>query len=187
MRKRKKLTKKPAKPLDTLSEKRDRGRPRRMRASEVLGRSENFRYIFDQVWDRLSGPLLQAKSEAEVNQALQTYAVPYEQNFVPHLVLLIFGVVHDPKFPKRRETQIRYLADSIAALGTVTARRSREIVVEEIAKQRARQRHKILRKEFYIECSCGYAGATYKRKCPMSDPERAKIENHKIIFGNHGL
>ncbi len=153
-----------------------------MRPSEVYGRALNYRTIFTRVWDKLGEPLLKASSEAEVGQAFEAYAAPYTRQFVPSLVRLIFEVVHHPKFPKRREPQINHLADSLAALGWVRPKRSREIVAQELAKERAKLKHRVLRREFYIECTCGYEGPTYKGKCPRRHPEKAKNELLDFIY-----
>lgn len=66
--------------------------------------------------------------------------------------------LHDPRFPKRQQARINFLADSLAGLGRVTPRSSRDICARERAKERAKSRHKIIRYEFYVECSCGYKG-----------------------------
>ncbi len=153
-----------------------------MRPSEVDGRAYNYRMIFGQVWDKLGEPLLRTTSEADVIQAFEAHAPQYARQFVPSLVRLIFEVVHHPKFPKRREPQINYLADSLAALGTVRPKRSREIVAQELAKERAKLEHRVLRREFYIECTCGYEGPAYKGKCPRRHPEKAKSESPGIFF-----
>ena len=183
MPKRKKSLARPQKGLDSISaNKRGRGRPPKIRPSEVLGRALNYRTIFNQVWDQLGEPLLKTTSEAEVAQAFEAYAPQYAWQFVPSLVRLIFEVVHHPKIPKRREPQINYFADSIAALGRVTPKRSREIVAQELAKERAKLKHRVLRREFYIECTCGYQGPAYKGKCPRRHPDKAQSEFQDIFL-----
>ncbi len=99
-----------------------------------------------------------------------------------YLVRLVFKAVHHPKFPKRRDPQINYLADSLAALGRVRPKRSREIVAQELAKERAKLKHRVLRREFYIECTCGYQGPAYKGKCPRRHPDKAQSEFPGIFF-----
>ena len=153
-----------------------------MRPSEVYRRALNYRTIFGQVWDKLSEPFLKTTSEVEVLQALETHAPQYVGQFAPSLVRLIFEVVHHPRFPKRRDPQINYLADSLAALGWVRPKRSREIVAQELAKERAKLKHRVLRREFYIECTCGYQGPAYKGKCPGRHPEKAQSEFPGIFF-----
>jgi len=183
MPKRKKSLSRPQKGLDSISaNKSGRGRPPKMRPSEVYGRALNYRTIFGQVWDKLGEPLLNTTSEAEVAQSFEAYAPQYAYEFVPLLVRLIFEIVHHPKFPKRREPQINYLADSLAALGWVRPKRSREIVAHEVAKERAKLKHRVVRREFYIECTCGYQGPAYKGKCPRRHPGKAQSEFPDILF-----
>lgn len=153
-----------------------------MRPSEVYGRAQNYRTIFGEVWDKLGEPFLKTTSEAEVVQAFEAHAPQYAHEFVPSLVRLISEVVHHPRFPKRREPQINYLADSLAALGRVTPKRSREIVAQELAKEGAKLKHRVLRREFYIECTCGYQGPAYKGKCPRRHPDKAQSEFPSIFF-----
>jgi len=141
-----------------------RGPKPRVRPSEVLGRAENFQGILSQVWDRLWPLLSSAQSEEEVTKAFQTGARPYDQSFVPGLSRLLLSVLKEPTLPKRPESMQRFVADSLAGLEVVTARRSRDICAQERA---ARKRaHHILRYEFYIECSCGYTGHSKDHACP---------------------
>jgi hypothetical protein len=158
MRNRKKLLKKPQKPLDAFSQKRGRGRPRKVRPSEIQGRAQNYRKIFGEIWGRLREPLLQATTEKEVTCVFDDPSIPYTQEFVPALNALILKVIHDPKFPKRPKPQIYFIADSLAGRCWVSARSSRDICAKERARERAKSPHRILRKEFYVECSCGYKG-----------------------------
>jgi hypothetical protein len=157
------------KPLDTHIENRGRGRPWKVRASEVAGRSLNFRGILESVWERIWPSLSQATNETELIGALQK-ANPYERELTP-IAPLIFEVVKAPNFPKRQRPQINFLADSIAALGTVTPRRSRDICARERAREE--RAHHVLRFEFYIECSCRYKGHSKDHACPRCG---AKIE-----------
>ena len=69
--------------VDTYSEKRRRGRPRKCRYTEILGRAENYRRIFTQIWLKLSGPLLAATSEDEVTEAFRSYGEPYAKELYP--------------------------------------------------------------------------------------------------------
>jgi hypothetical protein len=147
----------------TANSKRGRGRPATIRASEVYGRAENFRGILNQVWDRLWPLLSNARSEEEVTKAFQDGARPYDQNFVPGLSQLLLNVLKEPTLPKRPESLQRFLADSLAGVGVVTARRSRDICAQERAKRK--RAHHILRYEFYVECSCGYKGPSNNHAC----------------------
>lgn len=179
MAKREKPTRKAEKKLDKLSEKR-RGRPPRMPASEVFGRAEHYRWILEQVWERLRQPLLQAQTEEEVVKAFAENASPYAERFVPALGPLILRVLRDPKFPKREpkprkgtlkprrpkpNQRIIFLADSLAGVGILSPSRSRDICARERAKERAKSPHHIIRHEFYLECSCGYKGPARDNAC----------------------
>ena len=154
--------------FDKFSEKRGRGRPPKARTSEVFGRAGNYRMIFAEVWPKLRDPLLaiEAGREEEVIRAFQNYAQPYAQNFVPQLASDILRVIHERKFPKRPKAQINFLADSLAGRPNVEPRTSRDICGQERAKERAKSPHKIIRKEFYIVCSCSYQGPAQNNACP---------------------
>jgi hypothetical protein len=161
--KRKNVAKKPKKALDTFQAKRARGRPVRMRASEILGRSGNYRFIFDQVWDRLWPLLSKAQSEGEVIEAFQQGASPYDGQFLPWVAGLALQVLRESRFPKRRAAQVGFFADSLAGVGVVTPRRSRDICAQE--KERKERAHHIISYEFWIECSCGYKGRSQDHAC----------------------
>jgi len=167
MKRRQRVAKGLKKPLDRFPAKPGRGRPTRMRPSEIVGRAFNYRMILGQVWDRLWPLLSEADSEEAVTKAFQDGAQPYTQNFVPGLVRLTLTVLCERRFPKRRQPQINFLADSLAAVGVVTPRRSRDICAEWRAKEKdAQKAHRIIRYEFYIECSCSYKGRSQDHACP---------------------
>jgi len=132
--------------------------------------ADNYRRLLTTAWPKLSGLLLPAESPDDVTKAFQEGAKIMNVNvLVPRLSTFIFDIIHDPRFPHARaKAQIKFLADSLGADGAVTARRSREICAEE----RAVVRHKILRREFYVECTCGYQGPALDgacRQCGTSD------------------
>jgi len=141
---------------------RSRGRPAKVRASEIAGRAANYRWILKSVWDRLWPVLSKAQIEDDVVKALQ-HASPYEREFLPW-ASLVLTVLKARNFPKRQQAQINFLADSVAGLGVVTPRRSRDICAEERA--RTKHAHHIIRYEFYVECSCGYRGHSQDHGCP---------------------
>ena len=154
-----------------------------MRASEVSGRAYHYRLIFSQIWDKIGGSLLMAQTEEEVIRAFEGTAYKGEFERLPSLIL---QVLRERGFPKRgREAQANFLADSLAARGEVSPRTSRDICGKERAKQRAKSLHKIIRKEFYIECTCGYKGPALDnacRKCGAEIPISLDT-----IWGNLGL
>lgn len=139
--------------------------------------AENYRRLLSTAWPKLSGLLLSAQSPDDVTKAFQEGARIMNVNvLVPRLSAFIFGIIRDRRFPhERAKAQIRFLADSLGADGVVTARRSREICAEE----RAVVRHKIVRREFYVECTCGYQGPALDgacRQCGTTDMPDAFVE-----------
>jgi len=135
-----------------------------MRASEIRGRADNNRYIFGRVWDRLWPRLSQAQTDQDVIDAFVEEGQPYAPNFMPGLANLVLRILREPKFPKWREAQINFLADSLAGLGYVAARSSRNICQKE--RIQAKRAHRILSYEFYIECSCDFKGVSKNHACP---------------------
>jgi hypothetical protein len=141
-----------------------RGRPPTIGGSEVYGRAESFRDNLAQVWDRLWPLLSNAHSEAEVTKAFQDGASPYDRYFVPGLSALTLQVLRESTLPKGPKPLQRFLADSLAGVGVVTPRRSRDICAQERAERK--RAHHILRVEFFIVCSCGYKGHSKNHGCP---------------------
>lgn len=168
MRKRKKVDKKRKQPLDTFSAKPGkRGRPVLIRPAEVADRAANFRWIFEQVWDRLWPLLAKATSEEDVSRAFHKGASPYQRGELVGRPVLALRVLRERRFPKRRQARINFLADSLAGVGVISPRRSRDICAQERAKEkRAQSAHRIIRYEFYVECSCGYGGRSQDHACP---------------------
>jgi hypothetical protein len=149
--------------LDTVDEKRRRGPHVRMRPSEIVGRAANNRWILNQVWASLWPLLSEAQNEEDVMKAFQEGASPYDRGFIPFLAGLVIKVMNEPKFPKRRQPRINFLADSLAGAGCVAPRRSRDICEQERAK--AKRAHHIICYEFYVKCSCGYQGHSRNHAC----------------------
>ena len=176
MRKSKRRPKKSQIPLDTVSKKARRGRPPRVRALEIRGRADNNRYIFGQVWDRFWPLLSTAESIEDVQKAVQEGANPYDRNYIG-FESLILQVLRDPKFPKRRKARVNFMADSLAGLGQITPRYSRDICERERAK--AKREHHIIRYEVWIECSCRFKGRSRNHSCPKCG---AAIEFGGSIF-----
>jgi hypothetical protein len=139
-----------------------RGRPTPLRYGEIYGRAQNFTIGLGQVWERVWPLLSVATSEKEVEEALLARANPYAQDLLP-LASLMFRVLREPTFPRRPKSQVRFLADSLAAFGAASPRRSRDICMQERVK--AKGAHHIIRFEYYVECSCGYEGPSKNRAC----------------------
>jgi site-specific DNA-cytosine methylase len=180
MPKRKKSLNRPAKRLDTVLGRRGRGRPPKMLATEVFGRARNYEWILELLWEPLREPLLHAQTEEEIIKAFTENAGSYAREFVPALAPLILQVLRDRRFPKRDpkprkgrlkprklkpNPRIVFLADSLAGRGSISPRRSRDVCARERAKERTKSKHRILRWEYYIECSCGYRGPARSNAC----------------------
>jgi hypothetical protein len=146
---------------DQLTKKRGRGRPRHIDPGIVVGSADHYRTVFLQFWPKLGPRLLAAQSPEEIAKAICEEAAGISTSLAPYSELLL-RIVRDLKFPRLRSTsQIHFLADSLGGQGFVTPRRSREICAEE----RAEKRHFIVRREYYIECSCGYKGPALDGAC----------------------
>jgi hypothetical protein len=158
-------SKSPQEGLDIFFQKRPVGRPHRMAASEVFGRSQNLRLQFSQIWYKVGERLLRAEAGDDVLNALELAGQYWRNELGPgRIPSLILTILRDPKFPKQRvQQQINFLADSLAALGNVSPRRSRDICEQERRKEKVG--HHIIRREFYIECSCGYQGPALNNAC----------------------
>ncbi len=155
--------------LDTVSEKPGkRGRPPQIPATWVRGRADNYRRVFGQIWKHVWPGLSKAQTRQDVVLSFLGAEVGAYATDLVILADLILQVVQDRKFPKRkREAQINFLADSIAAHGMVAPRSSRDICERERA--RVKRVHRILCYEFYVECSCGYKGISRNHACPMCE------------------
>jgi hypothetical protein len=124
--------------------------------------------------------LLAAQTAADVLKALDL-AGQYWRNELGSgtIPALILAILRDSKFPKKRkQQQINFLADSLAAWGSVSPRRSRDICEEERRKEK--KAHHIVRHEYYIECSCGYEGPAKNNACRKCGAEISAI----AVLGN---
>jgi len=157
-------------PLDMDLEKPRRGRRPTIPASWIRGRADNYRWIFNLLWEEIGPRLSHAETAQDVvNSFSGTKVGSYALEFIP-LAELILTVLRERRFPKRkREAQINFLADSIAGYGVVTPRSSRDICERERA--RINKKQHILCYEYYIECSCGYKGHSRKHACPTCEAE----------------
>jgi hypothetical protein len=141
--------------------KKVRGRPPKIDPHFVTGNAQVFHAQFSQAWPSLGRQILTAESAAEVWEVVKS-GRGIISNDDRVFSQRIFEVVRDPKFPRlRTKAQIQFLADSLAGVGLVTARRAREIC----ARERKKVRHVILRRDFYIQCSCGYQGPALNGAC----------------------
>lgn len=171
------------KTVDLIPGKRGRGRPRLCRYSEIIGRAQNYRGIFSEIWGRLSDSLLAARNEQEVTEAFRSKAQPYTNEFVPRLAGDILEVLKEKKFPRKPRAQAKFLANSLAGRPNVGARTSRDICAIGVAEEKAKSPHKILRKEFYVECSCGFKGPALDNACRKCGAEIFLLAESLSRFG----
>jgi hypothetical protein len=128
--------------------------------------------------------LLKARTEDDLTQVLDS-APSEAQNEFNALIPLILSVSRAKTFPKRRTAQVDYLADSLAGRGRVTPRRARDICSRERSRARARSRRRIIRKEFYVECSCGYKGPARDDACRTCGAEIPRLPEFLSGSGLH--
>jgi hypothetical protein len=166
------------KTLDTFPQKRGRGRPEKVSSAAVSWRADSYRGIFGHVWDELWPILSSPQSEEDVIRAFKTTAQYGSE--IATLAPLIFTVLTDSRFPKRKQAQINFLADSIGGVGIVTPRSSRDICARERA--RARRSHHIIAIEQYVICSCTYKGPSEGLACPECG---AKIPDEWLDASNY--
>jgi len=108
--------------------------------------------------------LLAATSHESTATALQNVHQRAKELLLQKAGLLL-AALRDKQFPKRsREAQEKFIADSLAAEGRVSIRRSRDTV--QATRSALRKQGKIIRREFYIECSCGYQSPALRDACP---------------------
>ena len=150
----------------TNSRKNNRGRKRSLPYETVTGRASNYEFQLSEVWLRLGTPLLAAKTEDEVTKAFNQFGLLYAGDFVPSLSSDILLLLKDEDFPQRTIPQIKFLARSLAGTPTLSFRRSRDICEVEALRAKRKSPHRILRREFFIECSCGYKGPALDNDCP---------------------
>jgi hypothetical protein len=171
------------KSIDGFSkEKPKRGRPRIARYSEVMGRAGNYRYCLSQAWPNLRAPLLSSQNGEDVIAAFENHAQPYAQEFVPRLASDIFELIKGTGFPERANAQVNYIAESVAGRPTVSLRSSRDICGKMRAEESAKSSYKIIRKEFYIVCECGYKGPAEFDACRKCGAQISYLPD--ILFGS---
>jgi hypothetical protein len=147
---------------NTSAEKRSPGRPWNIDPHVVVTTANVYRAQLAQAWPLLGKQLLAANSAPELWEVVKSGRgmISPMHDFI--FAERIFEIIHDPNFPQlRTKSQIHFLADSLGGCGVITARRAREICT----KERSKKKYVILRRDFYIECSCGYAGPALNGAC----------------------
>lgn len=130
----------------------------------MQARSAHLRRCLDQVWSDLAPQLFKAQNAADVKNAFESDSVRQTPiGAMPSWYAVIPKILRERTFPKTRDTQIKFLADSLAGWGEISPRRSRDLCAEARARS-ARTTH-ILRYEFYVVCSCGYKGPSLNHAC----------------------
>jgi hypothetical protein len=142
-----------------------RGRPRKLPWDTVTGRASNYEYQLGEVWGRLQAPLLGGQTADQITAVFQEFAQPYAAEFVPRLSSDILSLLNDPDFPQRAIPRIKFLARSLAGRPNLSFRTSRDICEEAATQEKLKSPHRILRREFYVECSCGYKGPAFDNNC----------------------
>jgi hypothetical protein len=149
----------------TNQPKSKRGRKRILPEDTVTGHAYIFENQLNEVWERLERPLLDSKTSHDVTEAFKKFAEYCAGDFVPRLSSDILMLLNDADFPKRALSRTRFLARSLSGRPNLSFRRSRDICEEVDRKQKRKSPHHILRREFYIECSCGYRGPAFNDGC----------------------
>lgn len=141
------------------------GAKRRVAYEQLLLSAKHYHNVFSGpgLWEKLYPQLKCATTVADVEHAFTSLRVDELHRFIPSLSSLIPTVIRDRQFPKTAPAQIRFFADSLAGRGKVSPRRSRDLCVK--LRAEADSRHRILRFEVYVECSCGYHGHSRGLAC----------------------
>jgi hypothetical protein len=152
-----------------------RGRKRRIHAENVVRAANDLFRILEFCKDQIDwGKLEIAKTEKEAALAFDRVPPPYRERLNLWLIA-IPEWAQEGKFPKTNlERKMRHLADSIAAEGFLTPRRCRDVCLEE--RKRQAQVGMIVRREFYIECTCGYRGPAKGGGCLQCGTKRLSPE-----------
>jgi hypothetical protein len=152
-----------------------RGRKRRIHPEYVV-RAANYLFkLLEFCKDQIDwGKLELSKTEKEAATAIERVPPPYRER-LNFWLAAIPEWAQEGKFPKTNlERKMRHLADSVAAEGFLTPRRCRDVCLEE--RKRQAQLGMILRREFYIECSCGYQGPAKGGGCRQCGTKRLSPE-----------
>jgi hypothetical protein len=152
-----------------------RGRKRRIHPENVVRAANDLFKILESCKDQIEwGKLETAKTEEQAASAFERVPPPYRERLNLWLPAIPEWAL-EGKFPKTNlEGKMRHLADSIAAEGFLTPRRCRDVCLEE--RKRQGQLGMILRREFYIECSCGYQGPAKGGGCLQCGTRRLSPE-----------
>jgi hypothetical protein len=156
--------KKPKSPLTAFRER--RGRKRALKPETIVEHADYVLKVVASLRDRIAWDKLEAaKTEAEAESAIARVP-PFYREILKERLAAILMWVREGKFPKKNlERKMRHLADSIAGDVLISPRRSRDICYEERKRPASKKVGMILRREFYIECTCGYRGPSNRGAC----------------------
>jgi hypothetical protein len=152
-----------------------RGRKRRIHPENVVRAANDLFNLLEFCKDQIDwGELETAKTEEEAASAFERVPSPYKERLNLWLTAIPEWAL-EGKFPKTNlERKMHHLADSVAAGGFLSPRRCRDVCLEE--RKRQAQLGMILRREFYIECSCGYQGPAKGGGCRQCGTKRLSPE-----------
>jgi hypothetical protein len=130
----------------------------------MRARSEHLRRSLDQVWSDLAPRLFNSRNAADVKEAFESDSIRMTPiGAMPSWYAVFPRILRERTFPKTRDAQIKFLADSLAGWGEISPRRSRDLCAE--ARASAARATRILRYEFFVVCSCGYEGPSLNHAC----------------------
>jgi hypothetical protein len=157
--------------LNALDSDSRRGRKGRLQDPVILfHRSENLRRTLTSWWPKLCVAWRDAKTPEEIAQGWTGAGLTDGEHGFGRLSAIapvILSVVREPRFwGKKPATQIRHLADSLAA-GSGSARRSRDVVgrARKAAAELNRYQVETAEPVWRIQCSCGRRGLSKNMAC----------------------
>jgi hypothetical protein len=152
-----------------------RGRKRRIHPENVVRAANDLFKLLEFCKDQIDwGELETAKTEEEAALAFERVPSPHRERLNLWLPAIPEWAL-EGKFPKTNlDRKMRHLADSVAAEGFLSPRRCRDVCLEE--RKRQAQLGMIFRREFYIECTCGYRGPAKGGGCPQCGTKRISPE-----------
>ena len=184
----------PKTPTTLLTASEKRGRKPKINADHVLLAADRLRALFESHAERINwDQFVAARSEEDLKAALDVTnwdeltkelriidrqaqirilrdlterlaATAELETILRPCFGLILEILPDPKFPiTDRKAQFRFLADSLAGDGVISPRRSRDICAQQ--RKRREPEGEIIRREFYVECTCGYKGPALNGGC----------------------
>jgi hypothetical protein len=161
----------PKKQLAGLDRNLGRGRKRLTQGEDILfRRAENHQITLNYWWPKLEEGFRAATTSDDIADTWTKAGLHDGEGGLGRLSVIapiILSVVKEPRFwTKKKKTQIRHLADSLA-VGSGSARRSRDLVGRGRSAAVEQKRTKVLTAEplWQVECSCGYRGPSRGMSC----------------------